>query len=141
MGKARILCGVLPDSMIRRSNFLQPLYDVTFVTTLDEAYTALATTDFNLIISGVHFDDGQMPLLLHHCRTEPSLVNIPFVGFRTHEGRLPESTYAQIRKMTTLLGGVYVDLVHWTDIHGQERALSDLKGVIATLLRNSTMPD
>jgi hypothetical protein len=141
MDRARILCGVLPDSIIRRSNVLQPEYDVTFVTTLDEAHAALSAVDFQLVICGVHFDDGQMPLLLHYCQTEPRLKSVPFVGFRAHAGRLPESTYVQIRKMTTLLGGFYVDLVHWTDTRGRERALSDLKGVIATLLRGSTLPE
>lgn len=141
MSRSRILCGVLPDSIIRRSNVLQPLYDVTFVTTLDEARDALAANNFDLIICGVHFDDGQMPLLLQYCKTEPRLNHVPFVGFRALGGRLPESTYAQIRKMTTLLGGVYVDLFHWIDTLGRERALSDLKGVIATLLRDSASPD
>ncbi|MDB5852705.1 MAG: hypothetical protein JWR22_746 [Herminiimonas sp.] len=40
--------------------------------------------------------------------------------------------------MTNLLGGVYVDLVPWIDTRGQVRALSDFKGMIATLLRNIT---
>jgi hypothetical protein len=141
MAQARILCGVLPDSIVRRSNVLQPLYDVTFVTTLEQAHAALAADNFDLIICGVHFDDGQMPLLLQHCKTEPRLQPVPFVGFRALGGRLPESTYVQIRKMTTLLGGVYVDLFHWIDTRGSERALSDLKGVIATLLRERTSPD
>lgn len=82
-----------------------------------------------------------MPLLLQYCKTESRLIPIPFVGFRAHTGRLPESTYAQVGKMTTLLGGVYVDLVHWTDSRGLERAVSDLKGVIATLLRDLRPPN
>ncbi|MDB5824564.1 MAG: hypothetical protein JWR21_3268 [Herminiimonas sp.] len=137
MGSARILCGVLPDSIIRRSDVLQPLYDVTFVTTLDEAHTALASINFDLIICGVHFDDGQMPLLLQHCKSDRRLNAVPFVGFRVRGGRLPESTYVHVREMTTLLGGVYVDLVHWIDSRGLEAALSDLKAEIATLLRHN----
>jgi hypothetical protein len=141
MGRARILCAVVPNSILLHSEVVQPLYDVTIVTTLCEAYAALASVHFNLIVCGVHFDDGQMPLLLHHCRSEPRLNAIPFVGFRAHAGRLPEATYAHIREMTNLLGAVYVDLVHWIDTRGRERALSDLNGVIATLLRDSTSSD
>ncbi|MDB5823917.1 MAG: hypothetical protein JWR21_2621 [Herminiimonas sp.] len=140
MDRARILCGVLPDSIVRGSNVLQD-YDVTFVTTLDEAHAALSAVDFRLVICGVHFDDGQMPLLLQHCRTDPRLKAVPFVGFRAGRSRLPESTYGHIREMTNLLGGVYVDLVHWTDTRGWEQALSDLNGVIATLLRGSPLPE
>lgn len=141
MGRARILCAAMPDSILRRSNFLPLLYDVTFVTTLDEAYAALAAIEFHLIICGVHFDKSQMPLLLHYYKTRPQWMPVPFVGFRAYRGKLPESTYVQIRKTTTLLGGIYVDLVHWIDTRGRERALSDLNGVIATLLRNSRAQD
>jgi hypothetical protein len=140
MTKARVLCAVLPDSIIKQDNVLESLHDVTYVTTLDDARAVLAASNFDLIVCGVHFDGCQMPLLLQHCKTDPRLKDIPFVGFRAHRGRLPESIYAQVRKTTTLLGGVYVDLIHWIDSRGRERALLDFQGVIASRLREAT-PD
>jgi hypothetical protein len=141
MTKARLLCAVLPDSVIGKDVALESTYAVTYVTTLAEAYAALAHDSFDLLVCGVHFDDCQMPLLLHHCKSDPRHVAMPFVSVRAYPGRLPESTYRQIRKAASLLGAVYVDLTHWIEADGREAAILDFRGVIASLLRRSTVND
>jgi hypothetical protein len=138
MTKAHILCAVLPESIAEQKRVLEPTYDVTYVTTLDDARQALATSPFDLVVCGAHFDSCQMPLLLQHCKNDPRLKDIPFVCIRGYRGRLPESTYQQVRTATMLLGGFYVDLAHWIDSRGYEHALRDLRGVIASLLRGSS---
>jgi hypothetical protein len=135
MTRARILCAVLPESIDEQRRVLEPTYEATYVTTLDQARNALATHDFNLIVCGIHFDASQMPLLLQHCKSDPRLKDIPFVCVRGYRGRLSESMYQQVRTATALLGGFYVDLAHWIDSRGYEHALRDLGGVIASLLR------
>ena len=141
MTKFRILCAVLPQSFIVKAVAPESTYAVTYVTTLAEAYAALAHDSFDLLICGIHFDNCQMPLLLHHCKSDPRHAAMPFVSVRAFRGRLPESTYQQIRKAASLLGAVYVDLTHWTDSHGQEAAIRNFRGLIATLLRQSAGDD
>jgi|GEM_PF-3200356 len=139
MTKARVLCAVLPDSFIGKEVALESTYAVTYVTTLAEAYDALAHGSFDLLVCGVHFDNCQMPLLLHHCKSTPRHAAMPFVGVRAYRGKLPESMYVQIRHAASLLGAIYVDLTHWVDADGREAASRDFKGLIATLLRQSAV--
>jgi hypothetical protein len=141
MTKQRILCAVLDQSFIAKEVALEATYAVTYVTTLAEACAVLAHDSFDLLVCGVHFDNCQMPLLLHHCKSDPRHAAMPFVCVRAFRGRLPESTYGQIRKAASLLGAVYVDLTHWIDADGRESALRDFKGLIATLLRQSSLYD
>jgi hypothetical protein len=132
MTKQRILCAVLDQSFIAKEVALEATYAVTYVTTLAEACAVLAHDSFDLLVCGVHFDN---------CQSDPRHAAMPFVCVRAFRGRLPESTYGQIRKAASLLGAVYVDLTHWIDADGRESALRDFKGLIATLLRQSSLYD
>ncbi|MDB5852706.1 MAG: hypothetical protein JWR22_747 [Herminiimonas sp.] len=98
MSGERLLCGVLPDSIMRTGNILESSYDVTFVTTLEQARHALASAKFDLIICGVHFDDGQMPLLLQHCKADLRLKEVPFMASAcAGEGFLKQHTFTSVK--------------------------------------------
>jgi len=134
MAQARILCAVLPHLIAEQKEVLEPTHAVTYVVTLEEARRVLASSTFDLIVCGVHFDDCQMPLLLHHCKADSRHAKLPFVCIRGYRGGLPDSTYLQIKNAATLLGGVYVDLREWIDMRGYMAALAMLRTLIAKLL-------
>lgn len=137
MGKIRILCAVMPESVEEQRRVLEPAYDVTYVVTLDQAIRELAAHRFDLIICGIHFDNCQMLPLLQHCKNDPLLASIPFLCLRGYRGRLPESVYGQVGATTALLGGLYLDLTQKIDELGYERALEYLRNAIAQLLKEA----
>lgn len=140
MGRPRVLCAVLDNLVDRQRAALEPAYEVTFVTRLDDAIHRLGAEVFDAVVCAIHFDESRMPNLLHFCRNDEALKSLPFVCIRAHDGGLPEDVYLQVRHMVTLVGGVYIDFRHWTDSLGFETAARDLRGVIASLLRKKDDP-
>jgi DNA-binding response OmpR family regulator len=75
--RKRILVADTPDSDRRLQEILSG-HEVILVRTLSEAQRLLAQQPFDLILTGVHFDDSRMFDLVRHVRargeTEPPVV-------------------------------------------------------------------
>ena len=57
-------------------------HELTFVTTLADAHTALKAERFNMIMIGVNFDESRMFDLLQHVRADSKYSRVPVVCFR-----------------------------------------------------------
>ena len=79
--KSRILLACVQDAYTRLFAILTG-HELTFVTTLADAHTALKADRFNMIMIGVNFDESRMFDLLQHVRADSKYTRVPVVCFR-----------------------------------------------------------
>jgi hypothetical protein len=138
MHATRILAAIGPNVRDMVSRAIGRDTDVLFVDSLDEAIRRLEHEHFSMIISCARFDQSRMLDLLMHCDHAATLEDTPFLCFRAIPGILPERTYADIHASANALGAKYIDLAHWTDLEGTEKAMRQFRGVIDSMLQSGS---
>ncbi len=99
----KVLIAELPEQAAFIDRALAPRYaNRQLVHTFDEAVKALQTSDFCLIISGLHFDDSRMVDLLAYAKQNPRSRDVPFICFRAHE--VHDEIRASVQATHSVLG-------------------------------------
>lgn len=123
----RLLYAIRKDAQSEQGAALGSQFDVEFVYTLHDAINRVATESFDLVLCGIHFDECQMGPLLQHCRTDPSLRNMPFVCIRCIKGVLPDPFYSRTRNFVEAMGAHYLDYQEMVASVGHAEAMARLQ--------------
>jgi CheY-like chemotaxis protein len=85
--------------------------ELSFVRSLEEAASAVASRDFDLILIDMHFDDSRMFDLLRYLRSEHRLGATPVICMRSHRFEWANITGEGLEIAVKALGGqAFIDL-------------------------------
>jgi hypothetical protein len=105
----KILVADVPEGSARIAECLGLRHDLVITHKLSEALDLVNKIDFDLILSGAHFDDSQMFELLAAVRKSPTLHIKPFVCFRQLESSLFEETKEGIVMAANHMDACFLD--------------------------------
>jgi hypothetical protein len=127
-----ILVAIRPEQQALMATVLQN-NTLHFVQNIDEACSALST-DFDLIICGLHFENGRMYDFLKFSKAYQQTKDIPFLCVQLSGGILPYGAFKSMITAFDVLGGdLFVQLAKWRIELGDEQAFIKLLDVIRTL--------
>jgi CheY-like chemotaxis protein len=115
MAATRILIADTAEAMGICRPCLTGPFELVHVERLEQAVQALAG-EVDIVLCGVHFDEGRMYDLLRHMKRAPALAQLPFVAMRCLEGELVfDGTLRESVKIAVaaLGGNAFVDLLGW----------------------------
>ena len=128
----RILVADTPDSDHRLSEILAG-HELVFARTLGSAQGLLAQQEFDLVMTGVHFDDSRMFDLVRHVRFGGGPAELPVVCVRSH--RFLSSAAISIEGLEiaakALACNLFLDLTKYPDdARGNAEARKLLNGLL-----------
>lgn len=107
--------------------------DLVFASSIDEAYASLGP-DLDLIICGLHFENGRMYDLLKFSKAYQQTKDIPFLCVQITGGILPYGAFKSMVTAFDVLGGdLFVQLAKWRIELGDQQAFTKLLDVIKVL--------
>lgn len=124
MFPTRILIADTPESVEICRPCLTGPFALVQAGTLDEATHELRGR-IDMVVCGVHFDEGRMYDLLRHLKRSPRLERLPFVAVRCLEGELEfdGALRESVKIAVKALGGnAFVDLLRWQREYGAHEA-------------------
>lgn len=128
----KILIAIRPEHRELLSTILKNS-DLVFVSSIDEAYVTLSP-DFDLIICGLHFENGRMYDFLKFSKAYQPTKDIPFLCVQLSGGILPYGAFKSMVTAFDVLGGdLFVQLAKWRIELGDENAFTKLLDVIEEL--------
>ena len=135
----KILIAIRPEHQEIFSTILKKS-DLTFVHSIDEAY-ATVRPEFDLILCGLHFENGRMYDFLKFSKAYQRTKNIPFLCVQLTGGILPYGAFKSMVTAFDVLGGdMFVQLAKWRIELGDEQAFTKLLDVIK-VLAGRRLPD
>src|SRR5437868_6976999 len=118
----KILVAVGQESIQGVTNALKGHYDLVCCTSLEEARSALDKS-IDLVLCGLHFDEGRMLDFLRYAKADPSTRPIPFICIKIAEGMLSQAIIQSIEIASRALGADrFVDLHEWIIKLGDTKA-------------------
>jgi PleD family two-component response regulator len=109
-------------------------HKLVFVTNLEQAQQQIDST-FDLIISGLHFDNGRMYELLQYAKSAHTTKAIPFLCIQMTGGMLSYGTFRSMATAFYLLGGnLFIQVAKWRIEFGDEMAFEKLRDVVQSLI-------
>jgi hypothetical protein len=106
---------------------------VHFAQNIEEACSALSA-DFDLIICGLHFENGRIYDFLKFSKAYQQTKDIPFLCVQLTGGILPYGAFKSMITAFDVLGGdLFVQLAKWRTELGEEQAFIKLLDVIKVL--------
>lgn len=130
----KLLYAICKDAQAEQESALGGQYSVEYVYTTERANARVATLRFELILSGIHFDDCQMGPFLQYCKNNPLLRDTPFLCVRGIKGTLPERHYWRARYFAEAMGARYFDYQAMAAEEGHSTAGKTLCELIASCL-------
>ncbi len=128
----KILIAVRPEHQEIFSTILKK-NDLTFVHAIDQAYSTVSP-EFDLILCGLHFENGRMYDFLKFSKAYQRTKNIPFLCVQLTGGILPYGAFKSMVTAFDVLGGdMFVQLAKWRIELGDEQAFTKLLDVIKVL--------
>jgi hypothetical protein len=136
----KILVAIRPDHQALMSTILKN-NDLSFVQDIEEAYAALSPR-FDLIVCGLHFENGRMYDFLKFSKAYQQTKDIPFLCVQLTGGILPYGAFKSMVTAFDVLGGdLFVQLAKWRIELGDEQAFAKLADVIKVLAGKRLNPD
>jgi CheY-like chemotaxis protein len=110
--KKRVLVAVVPEVEQSYASLVSQMpASITYVHRFDQAVNLLLSTDYDLIIAGVHFDDSRALELLQRTKQLERNQNTPFVVLRISREALGPGLTGSVQLAVRELGGAeYFDL-------------------------------
>jgi hypothetical protein len=99
----KLLVAIRPEDYTMLSDALGDEFDMTVCHTLADAKAALGS-HINLIICGLHFDDGNMFPLLEHVRANPATSVTPFFCVKGAGGAMSPAIFKSVIIATERMG-------------------------------------
>lgn len=128
----KILVAIRPEHRELISTILKNS-DLVFVSSIDEAYATLSP-DFDLVICGLHFENGRMYDFLKFSKAYQPTKDVPFLCVQLTGGILPYGAFKSMVTAFDVLGGdLFVQLAKWRVELGDEKAFTKLLDVIKVL--------
>jgi hypothetical protein len=128
----KILIAIRPEHQEVFSTILENS-ELFFVYSIDEAYATLGP-EFDLILCGLHFENGRMYDFLKFSKAYHQTKDIPFVCIQLTGGILPYGAFKSMVTAFDVLGGdLFVQLAKWRIELGDEQAFMKLLDVIKVL--------
>lgn len=109
---------------------LEGYIDVTVCTSMEEAQSTLSK-GVDLVICGLHFDEGRMLDFLRFAKANPDTRPIPFICIKSTEDMLSPVMLQSVEIASKALGATrFVDLYEWRTTLGDEQAFHKLRDCI-----------
>jgi CheY-like chemotaxis protein len=130
----RILIAAATDSAQAASQALKKDFALTFCTSLVDARSVLKD-GFDLILCGLHFDEGRMFDFLREVKADPQTKSIPFLCIKSTDGMLSPAISQSIEIASHSLGANgFVDLFQWKAAHGDEEAYEKFRRLVIEVM-------
>jgi CheY-like chemotaxis protein len=109
-----------------------------FAENLEKAQALLeARQDFDLILCGLHFDNGKMYELLEAAKSSNATAHIPFICVQLIGSILPHGAFKSMRTAFDILGGdLFIQVAKWRIDHGDEEAFRKFSDVILNIAQD-----
>lgn len=134
----RILIADVPETVDICRRWLAGPFTLVHAAQLDDAVQALHGP-IDLVVCGVHFNEGRMYDLLRHLKLSPALERLPFVAIRCVEGELEfdGALHESVKIAVQALGGnAFVDLLRWQRQYGAQEAGRRFSEFLKQLVQN-----
>lgn len=118
----KILVADVPQMDVRYTAALAG-WEIAFVRTMSEARHALAAERYDLVATGVYFDDSQMFDLLRAIRSDAIHGKVPIVCVRGRPGFTAITSRTLEMTVKALAADEFVDLLHFGDDEAGNAAL------------------
>jgi hypothetical protein len=129
----KILVAIRPEHQEIFSTILKN-YDLAFVHSIERAHADLSP-EFQLILCGLHFENGRMYDFLKFSKAYQKTKDIPFLCVQVTGGILPAGAFKSMVTAFDVLGGdMFVQLAKWRIELGDEQAFNKLLDVIESLV-------
>jgi len=122
----KVLVADVPEGATRVARCLGLKHDISVTHSLSDALSKIKSTDFDLIVSGVHFDESRMFELLNAVRNHQSLKSKPFVCIRELESTLFDDNKDGIVMAANHMDACFLDTLNLNDV--------DLKAAIESYI-------
>jgi len=90
-------------------------WELAFVRTMAEARQALERAEFDLVVTGVYFDDSRMFDLLRMLRADDTHAEVPIVCVRGRPGFTAVTSRTLETTVKALGGDEFIDRLHYGD--------------------------
>jgi DNA-binding response OmpR family regulator len=90
-------------------------WEIAFVRTLSEARQALAAKRYDLVVTGVYFDDSQMFDLVRAIRSDDAHGELPIICVRGRPGFTAITSRTLEVTVKALAADEFIDLLHFGD--------------------------
>jgi CheY-like chemotaxis protein len=129
----RILVAVRPRTNQIISDALASEFALTFCSSMTSAQLLLDES-IDLIICGMHFDDGRMFDLLRYAKTNPKTRPIPFLCIKSNQGIVPIRAIKSVELASYVLGSDgFIEMYKWRRQFGDEEAYKKLRDIVRRL--------
>lgn len=117
---------------------LEGYVDVTVCTSMEEAQLALSK-GVDLVMCGLHFDEGRMLDFLRFAKANPDTRSIPFICVKSTEDMLSPVMLQSVEIASKALGAArFVDLYEWRTALGDEQAFQKLRDCVAHAIQDDS---
>jgi hypothetical protein len=129
------LPGLLSDILAQHTLF--------FASDLDHALSLMEVRqDADLILCGLHFDNGKMYELLAAAKSSKAAANTPFVCLQFFGSILPYGAFNSMRAAFEILGGdLFIQVAKWRIDYGDEEAFRKFNDVILKVVADPRRKD
>lgn len=134
MAELKVLVAIRPEHQELMAAILKNT-ELSFVHSIDEAYATLSP-EFDLILCGLHFENGRMYDFLKFSKAYQATKDTPFLCVQLTGGILPYGAFKSMVTAFDVLGGdLFVQMAKWRIELGDEQAFIKLQDVIKVLGR------
>lgn len=129
----KVLVAAAPESAQKVREALEGHFILKVTSSLQEARTLLNEGP-DLVLCGLHFDEGKMFDLLRYAKADPKTKSIPFLCVKSTEGVLSPTIFEGIEIASKALGADgFVELYDWKTKLGDEAAYDKLRRLVDRL--------
>lgn len=131
----RLLVAAAPESILAVSRALESHFTLIGAGSVAEAQSRVVQ-GIDLILCGLHFDEGRMFDLLRYVKANPATKSIPFLCIKSGDGTLSPALLESVEIASKALGADgFVVLHDWKKDFGDDAAYEKLRHLINRLIR------
>lgn len=132
--RSTVLLAVRPQGVERLTNVLAEDFSLIFCHSLSDVQEQLSPC-IDAVVCGTNFDESRMFELLRTVKSDSRYQSLPFVCAKVLDGVLNESTYASVKKASTLMGAsAFFDLAQASLHLGDAQAAEALRTTLHDLI-------
>lgn len=114
------------------SHVLEADFALAICTSVAEA-RPLLSRNIDMVMCGIHFDEGRMFDLLRYAKADPDIKSIPFLCINSTDGLSPAIVQSVEIASKALGADGFVELYEWRNKLGDKQAFEKLRALIDSL--------
>jgi CheY-like chemotaxis protein len=129
----KLLIAGAPESAALTAHALSGCFDLAVANSMAQARQALSE-NIDVILCGLHFDEGKMFDFLREVKSAPGTRSIPFLCIKSTDGVLSPAIVQSIEIASRTMGADgFVELFEWNMKFGEGQAHEKLRRLIDEL--------